>query len=96
MFLGLAITEVALLLWLGRFRHWPKHLRCYIYAAAGFLLAMLTIDEFVPRDLVPRLSLEDLSKTWATVFIFLYAWHTCCDRIRALKEQESLRTPPQT
>ena len=72
--LALAIVELLLLLTLGKLTERPKGTRYYIYLAALFLGLMILIDGWVPRELVPRLSLEDLSKTWATVFIFLFAW----------------------
>ena len=87
--LALAIVELLLLLTLGKLTERPKGTRYYIYLAALFLGLMILIDGWVPRELVPRLSLEDLSKTWATVFIFLFAWSICAEKIATLRRAET-------
>jgi len=57
------------------------------YLCLGILLfaVMLGIDAFVQHDLVLRLSAEDLAKTWASAFFYLFAWETCMQQINRLK-----------
>ncbi len=46
---------------------------------------MLFIDACVRHDMVLRLSLEDLAKTWASLLFFSFAWPLCVERTRDLK-----------
>ncbi len=48
-------------------------LKCLGLASVLFAV-MLVIDAKFPHDLVLRLSLEDLAKTWACLFFLLFAW----------------------
>lgn len=82
------MLEVTLLLLLGEFTgERMKQSRRYIYLAALFFSFMVFIDALVPRELVPRLSLEDLSKTWAGVFLFMFAWTIYYSKINNLKNE---------
>ncbi len=84
--LALGLIEAALLLFLGRIWERSRRLRGY-FAAAGLCFAVtVAIDAFVPRELVPRLSLEKLTKTWGALFLFLFAWESLRTKIEALKE----------
>lgn len=78
---------MALLFTLGDFLRQSTERKAYLAAAAFFFAAMVLIDGLVPREAVPRLSLEDLSKTWGGAFLFLFAWSTCRDKIPALKSK---------
>ncbi|MBW1712141.1 MAG: hypothetical protein JRJ59_03235 [Deltaproteobacteria bacterium] len=68
------IAEIFLLFALGNLRQRTSQTRRYLLAAGLLFGAMVIIDGFFPREMVPRLSLEDLAKTWSTVFLFLFAW----------------------
>lgn len=86
--LGVGVLEVILLLTLGGLMSTQlKRNRRYVNLAAVFFALMIAIDGLVPRELVPRLSLEDLSKTWASAFLFVFAWSIYYAKIDALKRE---------
>ena len=86
--LSVGIMEVVLLLTLGNLRQQRKRTRYYIYLAAFFFILMIVIDGLLPREIVPRLSIEDLAKTWAAAFLFLFSWGICYEKINALKARD--------
>jgi hypothetical protein len=53
--------------------------------AVGFSTVMLVIDAKFPGEMVLRLSLEDLSKTWGALFFFLFAWERMLGDIAKLR-----------
>jgi hypothetical protein len=53
--------------------------------AVGFSTVMLIIDATFPDQMVLRLSLEDLSKTWGALFFFLFAWERMLGDIAQLR-----------
>jgi hypothetical protein len=57
---------------------------------ASILFAiMFTIDVFGPKvNMYLRLSLEDLSKTWANVFFFLFAYNIFQSKVALLQNKE--------
>ncbi len=67
-------AEIALLITLGRSVLRPTRNKMHIGLAGVCFLAMLLVDGLVPSDAVPRLAVEDLFKTWACFFLFLFAW----------------------
>lgn len=81
------LLEVAVLLTWGNFIHRCASQQAYILAAAACFALMIVIDGFLPREIVPRLSLEDLSKTWAVTLLFLCSWDIYRQHIIALKRQ---------
>lgn len=87
------VLEVILLLTLGNFIKRAKPAKRYIYAAATFFLSMFFFDAFLPQKMVLRLSLEDLSKTWADTFLFLFAWEIYCHNITILKRKIDKNSP---
>lgn len=84
--LGLGITEISLIILWSDFREWNRNTKNNLYKAALFAALMIVIDGFFPREMIPRLSLEDLSKTWANVFIFSYSWSIFSQNISVLKK----------
>ena len=46
---------------------------------------MIFFDACVPHDMVLRLTLEDLAKTWANLCFLTFAWQLCSARIAELK-----------
>jgi len=77
--------ELAVLYFLGNLKQYPKKVLLYLFVAGAFFGAMVFIDGFVQSELVLRLSLEDLTKTWASFFLFMFAWEICRDNIRRLR-----------
>jgi len=60
---------------------------------AGFFFAIMFIaDIFMDNDAYMRLSVEDLAKTWSAVFLFLFAWNACHEKIQALKDPQKAQT----
>ncbi len=72
--LGLGVIEVGLLAWLGNLQQKTQLARQFLYTAAVLFAVMVVIDAKFPKDMVMRLSLEDLTKLWADICLFLFAW----------------------
>ena len=73
--LGLGLIELFLLFKIGDIVL-TKNSKTIAIVLAGFSFAvMIFIDAFVPSELTLRLSIEDLSKTWACFFLFLYSFY---------------------
>jgi len=70
----LAVVEGVVLLKLGKVLNENNAIRTYFLLAVLFSLFMFIADLFLPPELVLRLSMEDLSKTWSAFFLFLFAW----------------------
>lgn len=83
---GVGALEVGLLITLGGLAgaHRGRDRR-YLYIAAFFFALMVAIDGLLPKEMVPRLSLEDLSKTWASALLFVFACRIFYDRVNDLK-----------
>ena len=81
----IGLAEIWFLLKLGQFRNQPTYLKNQIYIVAFLFGCMIVIDGFFPSQLVLRLTAEDLSKLWADIFLFRYAWGTCIRKIEMLK-----------
>ena len=81
----LGLLEVVFLLTWGDFRRQSQPTKRYVFVAAVLFAVMIVIDGFVPSEMTLRLSMEDLAKTWACAFLFLFAWHVYCEKIAALK-----------
>ncbi len=79
--LGLGLVEIGLLVWLGNLRQKPLAARYFLYTAAVFFAMMVVIDAKFPSQMVLRLSLEDLTKLWADVCLFLFAWKILAQHI---------------
>lgn len=83
--LGVAAMEVVFLVVLGgRTVLQSRAARC-LYGASLLFAGMLFFDACVQHDMVLRLSLEDLAKTWANLLFFSFAWLICVERIEDLK-----------
>lgn len=79
--LGLGILEVGLLTWLGNLQQKTKLARKFLYTAAILFAIMVVIDAKFPKDMILRLSLEELTKLWADIFLFLFAWEIMQQKI---------------
>ena len=86
-FIGLGILEIILILAWNDYQHWSIRTKKYLLLAAAFSILMILIDGAFPREIVPRLSLEDLSKTWANAFIFMFAWSILMHNVNILKSK---------
>jgi len=86
--LGLGFVEIGLLVWLGNLSQKPKKARYFLYSAAIFFGIMVVIDALFPSKMVLRLSLEELTKLWADICLFLFAWEILIHQIRQLKCSE--------
>jgi len=87
---GLGGLELILLFWLGRLLQQPWRLKAWLLLAAVCHGMMVIVDGCFPPMMMVRLAIEDLLKTWAIVFLLVYAWRYCMDEIRA-----ATRTSPQ-
>jgi hypothetical protein len=83
--LSLGITEIAFILTWGNYQQWNKSTKLYLFKAAICFAIMVIMDGFFPQEVVLRLSVEDLSKTWANVFLFLFAWDIFRQNITTLQ-----------
>ncbi len=79
--LSLGIAELLLLFIFGEVARQPWRLKGWLLAAAAFFGVMVYVDAFLPSAMPGRLPLEDLSKTWATVFLLVYSWNYCMESI---------------
>jgi|GEM_PF-655030 len=75
--LGLGVVQVGVLIGLGVVHKQVWHLKGCLLTAGALFFLMVLIDAFMPEEIRGRLSMEDLSKLWATAFLFLYAWFYC-------------------
>lgn len=82
---GFGVIEIILILAFSGYSQWSKTTRNYLLAAAACSALMILIDGAFPAEMIPRLSLEDLSKTWANTFIFMFAWSILMHNINTLK-----------
>lgn len=81
--IAIGVAEALLLFVLGR-----SFLRgragLFLAAACVLFCVMLLFDAVVPHEMRLRLSLEDLAKTWSSLFFFLFSWEILNDRVCAL------------
>ena len=86
--LGLGLIELALLFFVGEVIKQPWRLKRWLLPVCAFFGLMVFVDAFLPERMSGRLALEDLSKTWAIVFLLIYAWQYCMDWIVGLSQKE--------
>lgn len=84
--LALGLIEAAFLLAWGRIWERSRRLKTLFLAAGICFSIMVIIDGLVPRDLIPRLTVEKLSKTWGAVFLFLFAWESLNEKLEILRQ----------
>jgi len=85
--LALGLAEVIVLVkWRSLLTTAPRARR-WLWPAAGFFALMVLVDALLPSDLHFRLSVEDLSKTWATVCMFCFALECYSAQIEAAAER---------
>lgn len=91
--LSLGLTEIAFILTWGNYQQWKESTKSYLFKAAICFAIMVIMDGFFPQEVVLRLSLEDLSKTWANVFLFLFAWDIFRQNTTTLRQPLSTTQP---
>lgn len=85
--LGIGLAEIVFLFMYGEIRKQPNFIKKDLIVAVFLFGIMIVIDAFLPSQLRLRLSVEDLAKLWADVFLFLFAWDICCLKINQLKAE---------
>jgi len=90
----LGVLEIALIVVWGDYRQWSITTRNYLLGAAFCSGLMMLIDGTFPSEMILRLSLEDLSKTWANTFIFLFSWSIFTHNINILKLKANTQNYP--
>ena len=79
--LALGVVELLVLFSVGEVVRQSWRIKGWLIAAAASFAIMVCVDAFFPSQMRGRLALEDLSKTWAIVFLLIYAWQYCMDFI---------------
>lgn len=85
---GLGGIELCCLIFWGQVKTRSPVARRYLYLGVLWATLMLAVDFLLPSHLIFRLSAEDLSKLWGTVYLFLFAWELVATRIRSLKDAQ--------
>ena len=75
--IGLGLVELFLLARLGDLRSRPRPAKAFLLAAASAFGLMVALDGLAPTGMLLQLTLQDVSKTWACLFLFLFAWEIC-------------------
>lgn len=83
--IAVAVIEVLCLVALGGKYLLDSGSVGHLFLAAGAFCVMIVIDAWFPHDMRLRLSCEDLAKTWAATYLFLFAWSSCAERIQFLQ-----------
>ena len=92
--LSLAMLEGLLLFLLGRSEILGRGPRRFLLGGVGLFVLMIFFDACVPHDMVLRLSLEDLTKTWANVCFCGFAWQLVRAEIDDLKSTKLRASSP--
>ena len=69
-----ALIEAVLLLSLARLAEIPFRAFMLVAIGGAFFAVMMVFDAIVPHDMVLRLSLEDIAKSWAAALFFAGCW----------------------
>jgi hypothetical protein len=85
--LSLGVIELIFIAGWGNYQKWSIATRAYLLKAAICFSLMVVMDGAFPQDMVLRLSLEDLAKTWANVFLFLFSWSIFSDKLTVFKHR---------
>ncbi|MDZ4306446.1 hypothetical protein [Allopontixanthobacter sp.] len=75
------ILNALLYLWLFRSSYFNGRMVILLLVAGGLSGAMLAVDFVWPKDMVLRLSVEDLLKSWSGFFFLLFAWEAARFRL---------------
>ena len=87
--LGLGLIELGLLFSVGEVIKQSWSVKRWLLPVCGFFGVMVFVDAFLPERMAGRLAVEDLSKTWATAFLLIYAWQYCTGWVFGSSRKES-------
>lgn len=91
---AIALLNVAFYLLLFRPSDFTLRMAIALTASAAFFFLMLVFDALIPHDMVLRLSLEDLCKSWSGFFFLYFAWEAARFRLLgAPRGERGLRLP---
>jgi hypothetical protein len=79
-------AEAFILLSIAQLRQKTLNSWLFLGLASVLFLTMVVIDAKFPAKMPFRLSFEELSKLWASLFLFLFAWEVLMQKIQALKQ----------
>lgn len=90
----IALLNVAVYIFLFRPSHFTLSMAIALTASAAFFFAMLVFDALMPHDMVLRLSLEDLCKSWSSFFFLHFGWEAARFRLLGARNgEQGLRLP---
>ena len=82
----IGIVELIILFTIGRITERNSSIKNSFYLMCLFAFFMILIDLLVPENMLLRLSLEDLSKTWSAFFVSRFAWLILSENINKISE----------
>jgi len=82
----IGIIELIILFTIGRITERNSSIKNSFYLMCLFAFFMILIDLIVPENMLLRLSLEDLSKTWSAFFVARFAWLILSENINKISE----------
>jgi len=82
----IGIIELIILFTIGRITERNSSIKNSFYLMCLFAFFMILIDLIVPENMLLRLSLEDLSKTWSAFFVVRFAWLILSENINKISE----------
>lgn len=71
---GWAVLEAVLILSLARRADIPVRSALLVAGGCLFFGIMMVFDAIIPHDMIMRLSIEDLAKSWAAALFFAASW----------------------
>lgn len=83
-----ALLEITAIIAFLQLRHASIQMTLLFLFGCGFFAIMMGFDALVPHNMLMRLSIEDLAKTWAAAMFFGFAWQTA--RFHLLGNQKPL------
>jgi hypothetical protein len=78
-------AEAVILVVIGQLSQKSPKTLLFLGLASVLFLIMILIDAKFPAKMQFRLSFEELTKLWASLFLFLFAWEILIQKIQALK-----------
>jgi len=81
----IACTEAVILAFFGQLSQKSAKTLLFLGLASILFLIMILIDAKFPAKMQFRLSFEELTKLWASLFLFLFAWEILIQKIQTLK-----------
>jgi len=88
---GLAGLETLVLVYFGGVLSQSWRTKIHLLIASLFFGLMVFVDAFIHSDMLCRLAVEDLTKLWAVVFLFAYAWCFTMERLSVSESEDVCR-----